>query len=269
MSVADSNDFAPLTDDKRASDTSGTPRPDSPMLVPRYDFSYYEFERKEKAPSFKPHAFWTTLSSAAGLPLAKLSVVCRNPKHEIDDKTADNIVNQALPSFRLAASTLSAKGRVPPDITITLAGIQYLIVDNPAVSSEWEFFPFPPSEIIPAYPIGKSPPRAATTADAPTKDQINNAPHLSKIAHPAKPSLDVAVSPPPANTSVPKPARVTGRYGQFLKVVRVPVDVVGALEVRVGLELGEGLVLLVLLHKLEAELGLELGPGGEWEQDSH
>jgi hypothetical protein len=42
--------------------------------------------------------------------------------------------------------------------------------------------------------------------------------------------------------------QVTGHYGQFLKVVRVPVDVVGALEVRVGLELGEGLVLLVFLY---------------------
>ncbi|KAJ7789697.1 hypothetical protein B0H14DRAFT_3502690 [Mycena olivaceomarginata] len=152
--------------------------PDSPTLVPRYDFSYYEFERKEKAPSFKPHAFWIALSSAAGRLLAKLSVVCRNPKHEIDDKMADDIVNQALPSFRLAAST------------------QYLTVDNPAVSSEWEFFPFPPSEIIPAYPLGKSPPRAATTADSPTKDQINNAPHLSKIAHPTKPASDKHKSKP-------------------------------------------------------------------------
>ncbi|KAJ7814237.1 hypothetical protein B0H14DRAFT_3477234 [Mycena olivaceomarginata] len=206
MSAADSNDFAPLTDDERASATSGTPRPDSPTLVHRYDFSYYEFERKEKAPSFKPHAFWTALSSTAGRPLAKLSVICRNPKHEIDDKTADDIVNQALPSFRLAASTLSAKGRVPPDITIALAGIQYLTVDNPAVSSEWAFFPFPLSEIIPAYPVDKSPLRAATTADSPTKDQINNAPHLSKIARPPKPASDVAASPPPENTSTHRPA---------------------------------------------------------------
>jgi hypothetical protein len=61
--------------------------------------------------------------------------------------------------------------------------------------------------------------------------------------------------------------QVTGRYSQFLKVVCVPVDVAGALEVQVGLKLGEGLVLLVLLYKSEAELGLELGPGGEWEQD--
>ncbi|KAJ7787613.1 hypothetical protein B0H14DRAFT_2629183, partial [Mycena olivaceomarginata] len=172
--------------------------PDSPTLAPRYDFSYYEFERKEKAPSFKPHAFWTALSSTTGRPLAKLSVVCRNPKHEIDDKAADAI--------RLVASTLSTKGRVPPDITIALAGIQYLTVDNPAVSSEWVFFPFPPSEIIPAYPLDKSPPRAATTADSPTKDQINNAPHLSKIARPQKPASDVAASPPPGNASAPKPA---------------------------------------------------------------
>jgi hypothetical protein len=31
----------------------------------------------------------------------------------------------------------------------------------------------------------------------------------------------------------------------------------------VQLKLGKGLVLLVLLYKPEAELGLELGPGGE------
>jgi hypothetical protein len=61
--------------------------------------------------------------------------------------------------------------------------------------------------------------------------------------------------------------QVTSRYSQFLEVVRVLVDVVGALEVRVELELGKGLVLLVLLYKSEAELGLELGPGGEREQD--
>jgi hypothetical protein len=59
---------------------------------------------------------------------------------------------------------------------------------------------------------------------------------------------------------------VTSHYSQFLEVVRVPVDVVGALEVQVELKLGEGLVLLVLLYKPEAELGLKLGPGGEWEQ---
>ncbi|KAJ7816458.1 hypothetical protein B0H14DRAFT_3475385 [Mycena olivaceomarginata] len=206
MSAADSNDFAPLTDDERTSNTSGTPRPDSPTLAPRYDFSYYEFERKEKAPSFKPHAFWTALSSTAGRPLAKLSVVCRNPKHEIDDKAADAIVNQALPSFRLAASTLSTKGRVPPDITIALAGIQYLTVDNPAVSSEWVLLPIPSERNNSRLPLDKSPPRAATTADSPTKDQINNAPHLSKIARPQKPASDVAASPPPGNASAPKPA---------------------------------------------------------------
>jgi hypothetical protein len=57
--------------------------------------------------------------------------------------------------------------------------------------------------------------------------------------------------------------RVTGCYGQFLKVICVPVDVAGALEIRVGLKLGEGLVLLILFYKPELELGLELGPGGE------
>jgi hypothetical protein len=65
-----------------------------------------------------------------------------------------------------------------------------------------------------------------------------------------------------------KSARVTGRYGQFLEVVRVPVDVAGALEIRAGLKLGEGLVLLVLLYEPEAELSLEPGPGGERERVS-
>jgi hypothetical protein len=41
----------------------------------------------------------------------------------------------------------------------------------------------------------------------------------------------------------------------------------GALEVRVGLELGKGLVLFILLHEPEAELSLKLGPGGEQEWD--
>jgi hypothetical protein len=65
------------------------------------------------------------------------------------------------------------------------------------------------------------------------------------------------------NESIP----VTGRYGQFLEVVCVPVDVTGALEVRVGLKLGEGLVLLVLLYEPEVELSLKFGLSGEWEQD--
>jgi hypothetical protein len=60
-----------------------------------------------------------------------------------------------------------------------------------------------------------------------------------------------------------KSIRVTGCHSQFLMVICVPVDIAGALEVQVGLKLGEGLVLLVLLHKPEAELGLKLGPGGE------
>ncbi|KAJ7759842.1 hypothetical protein B0H14DRAFT_2634299 [Mycena olivaceomarginata] len=135
-----------FTDDERTSDTSGTPRPDSPTLAPRYDFSYYEFERKEKAPSFKPHAF-----------------LDRALFHRLDARWPNSLC-------------------------------------------EWAFFPFPPSEIIPAYALDKSPPRAATTADSPTKDQINNAPHLSKIARPQKPASDVAASPPPGNASAPKPA---------------------------------------------------------------
>ncbi|KAJ7790429.1 hypothetical protein B0H14DRAFT_3501651 [Mycena olivaceomarginata] len=211
MSAADSNDLAPLTDDDRASGTTGTPRPDSPTLVPRYDFSYHEFAEKEKAPAFRPHAFWNALSSASGRPLAKLAAVCRNPKHKIDDKEADRIVNNALPSFRFAATTLSAKGRLPPDITIVLAGIQYLVTDNPAVAKEWEFFPFPPSEIIPAYALDKSPPRTIVLKDIPSKDQINNAPHLSKIIRPARSPSAVADSPPPAKTSNPKPATAKKR----------------------------------------------------------
>jgi hypothetical protein len=57
--------------------------------------------------------------------------------------------------------------------------------------------------------------------------------------------------------------RVTGRHSQFLKVVRVLVDVTGALEIRVELKLGEGLVLLILLYEPKAELSLKLGSGGE------
>ncbi|KAJ7810975.1 hypothetical protein B0H14DRAFT_3480085 [Mycena olivaceomarginata] len=188
-----------------------TPRPDSPTLVPRYDFSYHEFAEKEKAPAFRPHAFWNALSSASGRPLAKLAAVCRNPKHKIDDKEADRIVNDALPSFRFAATTLSAKGRLPPDITIVLAGIQYLVTDNPAVAKEWEFFPFPPSEIIPPMRWTSSPPRTIVLKDIPSKDQINNAPHLSKIIRPARSPSAVADSPPPAKTSNPKPATAKKR----------------------------------------------------------
>jgi hypothetical protein len=57
--------------------------------------------------------------------------------------------------------------------------------------------------------------------------------------------------------------RVTSCYGQFLDVVRVPVDVSGALEVGAGFEIVEGLILLVLLYEPEAEVYLELGPAGE------
>jgi hypothetical protein len=45
-----------------------------------------------------------------------------------------------------------------------------------------------------------------------------------------------------------KCVHVTGCYGQFLEVIHVLVDTIGALEVRVGLKFGEGLVLLVLLQ---------------------
>ncbi|KAJ7695540.1 hypothetical protein B0H14DRAFT_2650560 [Mycena olivaceomarginata] len=197
MSAADSNDLAPLTDDDRASDATGTPRPDSPTL---------KFAEKEKAPPFRPHAFWNALSSATGRPLAKLAAVCRNPKHKIDDKEADQIVNNALSSFHFAATALSAKGRLPPDITIVLAGIQYLVTDNPTVAKEWEFFPFPPSKIIPTYALDKSPPCTIVLKDIPSKDQINNALHLSKVIRPAKSPSAVVDSPPPAKTLIPKPA---------------------------------------------------------------
>jgi hypothetical protein len=64
-----------------------------------------------------------------------------------------------------------------------------------------------------------------------------------------------------------KSVRVTGHHGQLLKIVRV-IDVAGALEVRVGLKPDEGLVLLVLLYRLEVELSLEFSPGGEQERNS-
>ncbi|KAJ7865052.1 hypothetical protein B0H14DRAFT_3443259, partial [Mycena olivaceomarginata] len=195
------------------------------------------FERKEKAPSFKPMPSGPRSLPTAGRPLAKLSVVCRNPKHEIDDKAADAIVNQALPSFvpphlipwpsshlisswtqRLAASTLSTKGRVPPDITIALAGIQYLTVDNPAVSSEWVFFPFPPSEIIPAYPLDKSPTARCDYYCGFSHQGSDQQRPSSKQDRPApqKPASDVAaillqemlrlLNPPPPRNISPNPS---------------------------------------------------------------
>jgi hypothetical protein len=77
--------------------------------------------------------------------------------------------------------------------------------------------------------------------------------------------VDLQVEPGAILGDLDESVQVTGRYGQFLEIVRVLVDVTGALEIRAGLKLGEGLVLFVLLDKPEPELGLELGPGGERE----
>jgi hypothetical protein len=99
MSDNESVDLAPLTDDERASSVASTAASASHTLAPRYSFSYPTFEPKEKAPSFQPHPFWDALSSSAGRPLAKLSVVCRHPKFEIDEETANGVLNEALPAF--------------------------------------------------------------------------------------------------------------------------------------------------------------------------
>jgi hypothetical protein len=45
-------------------------------------------------------------------------VICRNPKHEIDDKTTDDIVNQALPSFVRPISPLFL---LPPNFILDAA----------------------------------------------------------------------------------------------------------------------------------------------------
>ncbi|KAJ7720146.1 hypothetical protein B0H14DRAFT_3521017 [Mycena olivaceomarginata] len=132
MSDNESVDLAPLTDDERASSVASTAASASHTLVPRYSFSYPTFELKEKAPSFQSHPFWNALSSAPGRPLAKLAVVCRHPKFKIDEDTADGILNEALPAFRLAASTLNTSGLIPPDITVALSGIAYLVEKNEA-----------------------------------------------------------------------------------------------------------------------------------------
>jgi hypothetical protein len=64
-----------------------------------------------------------------------------------------------------------------------------------------------------------------------------------------------------------KSVHVTSCHGQFLKIVCVPVDVTGALEVQGGLKLDEGLVLLILLYEPEVEFSLESGPGGKRERN--
>ncbi|KAJ7798405.1 hypothetical protein B0H14DRAFT_3492554 [Mycena olivaceomarginata] len=116
--------------------------------------------------------------SATDAPLAKLVVVRR-------------------------ACLLSAP--VPTEITVALSGVYHLIVNNTDTSLEWQFFPFPPSESIPTCAPGFSPPRATTTADGPTRDQLNNAPHLSQVAPWPRTPSEVANSPPLAVSPPPKP----------------------------------------------------------------
>jgi hypothetical protein len=55
-----------------------------------------------------------------------------------------------------------------------------------------------------------------------------------------------------------KRVHVSGGIGELLEVVHVPVDVSGGLEICVGLQLGESLVLLVFLNKTKAKLGDKL-----------
>jgi hypothetical protein len=43
---------------------------------------------------------------------------------------------------------LDSSGPLPPDITVALAGIAYLIEKNEAVSKEWQFFPFPETDEV-------------------------------------------------------------------------------------------------------------------------
>jgi hypothetical protein len=51
-------------------------------------------------------------------------------------------------SKRLAASTLNTSGLIPLDITVALAGIAYLVKKNEAISKEWQYFPFPESDVV-------------------------------------------------------------------------------------------------------------------------
>jgi hypothetical protein len=64
-----------------------------------------------------------------------------------------------------------------------------------------------------------------------------------------------------------KRVHVSGGIGELLEVVHVPVDVSGGLEICVGLQLGESLVLLVFLNKTKAKLGDKLCPGQEWKRN--
>jgi hypothetical protein len=60
---------------------------------------------------------------------------------------------------------------------------------------------------------------------------------------------------------------VSGSIGKLLEVVCVPVDVSGALEISVGLQLGESLVLLVFLNEPKVKLCSKLCPGREQKGD--
>ncbi|KAJ7782109.1 hypothetical protein B0H14DRAFT_3507379 [Mycena olivaceomarginata] len=206
MSDNESINLTPLTDDERASSVDSTAASASYMLVPCYSFSYPTFKLKEKAPPFQSHPFWNALLSASGCPLTKLAVVCRHPKFKIDEDTADGILNEALPAFHLAASTLNTSGHIPLDITVALSGITYLAEKNKAISKEWQYFPFPETDEIPACALGASPPRVKAGSVGPSKDAINNAPHLSMRLKMTKEPSPVADSPP-SNPSKRPPAK--------------------------------------------------------------
>ncbi|KAJ7679993.1 hypothetical protein B0H14DRAFT_2655504 [Mycena olivaceomarginata] len=153
------------------------------------------FKPSDQVPPFRPHAFWNALSSTTGHPVAKLAVVCHHPKFDVDKSVADGILNEALPC--LTISTLDIHRPVPPDITVALSGVGYLGEDNNAIAKEWQFFSFPNTDMIPTCRPGSSPPRAQSAADGPTKDTINNAPHLHKSVVLHKEPSPVLDSPPP------------------------------------------------------------------------
>ncbi|KAJ7812399.1 hypothetical protein B0H14DRAFT_3478891 [Mycena olivaceomarginata] len=191
MSDNKSVDLAPLTDDEQASNTSWNSTVPAQHLRNRYNFVYPVFPPGSKVPRFKDHPFWNALSSSDGRALAKLAVVVRRPKFDFNRETALAILAAGLPSFRLMVSTLDPRSPVPADIT--------------------QFFPFPASESIPVCAPGFSPLRATTAAGGPTRDQLNNAPHLSKPAPRPRTPSEVANSPPPAVSPPLKPATAKKR----------------------------------------------------------
>ncbi|KAJ7831389.1 hypothetical protein B0H14DRAFT_3464086 [Mycena olivaceomarginata] len=171
MSDNESVDLAPLTDDKQASNTSRNSTVPAQHLHNRYNFVYPAFPPGSKVPRFKDHPFWRALYSSDGCALAKLTVIIRHPKFDFDRQTALAILAAGLPSFRLAVSTLDPQVPVPTDITVALSGVYHLIANNTDTASEWQYFPFPPSESIPACAPGFSPPHATTAAEGPTREQ--------------------------------------------------------------------------------------------------